>query len=143
MVYFFADQKKMRVLVTGAAGFIGSHTCEQLMKRGDSVVAVDVITDYYDVNTKNQTIYDLKILVQQLQADFVFHKVDFRSKDDLKQILDDTSRPIDKICHLDAQAGVRYSVENIEEVVDVNVMGTISILEAARNKGIKGHSVTM
>ena len=52
----------MRVLVTGAAGFIGSHTCEQLMKRGDSVVAVDVLNDYYDINTKNQTISDLKLL---------------------------------------------------------------------------------
>ena len=122
----------MRVLVTGAAGFIGSHTCEQLMKRGDSVVAVDVINDYYDINTKNQTISELKLLAQQLEADFIFHKVDFRNQDDIKQILNDTSHPIDKICHLGAQAGVRYSVENVEEVIDINIMGTVTILEAAR-----------
>ena len=127
----------MRILVTGAAGFIGSHTCEQLMKRGDSVVAVDVINDYYDINTKNQTISELKLLAQQLEADFVFHKVDFRNQDDIKQILDDTSHPIDKICHLGAQAGVRYSVENVEEVIDINIMGTVTILEAARKRGIK------
>ena len=127
----------MRVLVTGAAGFIGSHTCEKLMKRGDSVVAVDVINDYYDVNTKNQTISYLKALAQDLKADFIFHKVDFRSKDDIKRILDDPMHPIDRICHLGAQAGVRYSVENVEEVIDINIMGTITILEAARKKGIK------
>ena len=100
-------------------------------------VDVDVINDYYDTNTKNQTISDLKLLAQQLEADFVFHKVDFRNKDDIKLILDDTSRPIDKICHLGAQAGVRYSVENVEEVIDINIMGTVTILEAARKRGIK------
>ena len=97
----------MRVLVTGAAGFIGSHTCEKLMRRGDSVVGVDIINDYYDVNTKNQTVSDLKLLAQDLKADFVFHKVDFRSKDDIQRILDDAQHPIDKICHLGAQARVR------------------------------------
>ena len=126
----------------GAAGFIGSHTCEQLLKRGDSVVAVDIINDYYDVNTKKQAISDLKILAQHLNVEFIFHKVDFRSKNDFNRILDDSYHPIDKICHLGAQAGVRYSVENIEEVIDVNIMGTVTILEAARRKGIKGHSLT-
>ena len=69
----------MRVLVTGAAGFIGGHTGEKLMKRGDSVVGVDIINDYYDVKTKNQTVSELKLLAQDLKADFIFHKVDFTS----------------------------------------------------------------
>ena len=127
----------MRVLVTGAAGFIGSHTCEKLMKRGDSVVGVDIVNDYYDVKTKNQTVSELKLLAHDLKADFIFHKVDFRSKGDIQRILDDPLNPIDKICHLGAQAGVRYSVENVEEVIDINLMGTVTILEAARKKGIK------
>ena len=139
MLFFLLLQKtfKMRVLVTGAAGFIGSHTCESLMKRGNSVVAIDVVNDYYDVKTKNQTISDLKLLAQHLDADFIFHKVDFRNKEDISRILNDSSHPIDKICHLGAQAGVRYSVENVEEVIDINIVGTITILEAARKKGIK------
>ena len=66
--FFLLLQKtfKMRVLVTGAAGFIGSHTCESLMKRGNSVVAIDVVNDYYDVKTKNQTILELELHAEHL-----------------------------------------------------------------------------
>ena len=97
----------MNVLVTGAAGFIGSSTAAALMKRGDRVVGIDNINDYYDVSLKHAR---LKRLSDEFGSAFDFRKIDFSDAAALRSELG--SLNFDRIIHLGAQAGVRYSIEN-------------------------------
>ncbi|MBD3202924.1 SDR family NAD(P)-dependent oxidoreductase, partial [Candidatus Woesearchaeota archaeon] len=113
-----------KILVTGAAGFIGSHTCEELLNRDYSVVAIDNFNKYYDPKIKKRNIKNfLK------NKNFSFYKADIRDFAKLTQIFD---RKIDKIIHLAARAGVRPSLKKPRLYFDVNVSGTLNLLELAK-----------
>jgi UDP-glucuronate 4-epimerase len=116
----------MKVLVTGCAGFIGSHTCEYLLKRGDEILGIDNLNDYYDIERKKE---NLEVLNKY--ENFEFKKEDIRTTKVIEEW-----KP-DKICHLASMAGVRYSIEHPEVYVDVNINGFINILEQARKVGVK------
>jgi UDP-glucuronate 4-epimerase len=115
-----------KILVTGCAGFIGSHVSEFLLKRGDTVVGIDNLNDYYDVKRKQN---NLKIL--EKYDNFTFYKHDICETDVIS-----TFKP-DKICHLASMAGVRYSIEHPKLYVKVNIEGFIHILEEAVKNKVK------
>ena len=119
----------MKVLVTGAAGFIGMHCVERLLARGDSVVGIDNLNDYYDVTLKESRLSRI--------ADhpaFRFHRVAIEDKDAMASIFAD-EKP-DRVIHLAAQAGVRYSLENPHAYIDANLQGFINILEGCRHNDV-------
>ena len=118
----------MNVLVTGAAGFIGSHLVDALLARGDRVVGVDSFDDYYSPAQKRSN-----LLSAMRSEHFELHTADIRS-DALADIV--SSEQFDAIAHLAALAGVRYSIERAPLYVDVNVRGTVNVLESARIAGI-------
>ncbi|WP_259780556.1 SDR family NAD(P)-dependent oxidoreductase [Aestuariispira ectoiniformans] len=122
----------MTVLVTGAAGFIGMHVSETLLNRGDKVVGIDNLNDYYDVTLKEAR---RDRLVGR--EGYTFEKIDIADAEALNDLVE--RRPdIDRIVHLAAQAGVRYSLENPHAYVQTNVVGQLNILELARHKeGLK------
>ena len=117
----------MAVLVTGAAGFIGSATARALLERGDQVVGIDNLNDYYDPSLKRARLDNLE---RQFGNHFRFERVDFADADELKRITDELD--IDGIVHLGAQAGVRYSLENPGAYVQSNLVGHCNVLELAR-----------
>jgi UDP-glucuronate 4-epimerase len=119
----------MSVLVTGAAGFIGAATSRALLERGDDVVGIDSLNDYYDPKLKQAR---LKSLQQQFGNRFRFEKVDFADAEALKSVTDTID--IDGIVHLGAQAGVRYSIENPQAYVRSNLVGHCNMLELARHR---------
>ena len=119
----------MKVLVTGAAGFIGMHCVERLLARGDSVAGIDNLNDYYDVTLKESRLSRI--------ADhpaFRFHRVAIEDKDAMAGIFAD-EKP-DRVIHLAAQAGVRYSLENPHAYIDANLQGFINILEGCRHNDV-------
>jgi UDP-glucuronate 4-epimerase len=118
----------MRILITGAAGFIGSTTAHVLLDRGDEVVGIDNLNDYYDVTLKEARLQRL-----QAREGFTFAKVDIADREGF-EVVYKTHAP-DRIIHLAAQAGVRYSLENPQAYVDANVTGFLNVLEAARHLG--------
>ena len=115
-----------KILVTGCAGFIGSHTCERLLKEGNRVMGIDNLNDYYDVERKTKNLEVLK-----KYDNFYFIKDDIRTT----TVINDW-KP-DFVCHLASMAGVRYSIEHPEIYVDVNIKGFINILEQCRKVGVK------
>jgi UDP-glucuronate 4-epimerase len=117
----------MAVLVTGAAGFIGAATSRALLERGDEVVGIDNLNDYYDPRLKQAR---LERLQQQFGNRFRFERVDFADVEALKSFADTVE--IDRIVHLGAQAGVRYSIENPAAYVHSNLVGHCNMLEFAR-----------
>ena len=117
---------KNKILVTGCAGFIGSHTCERLLKEGNKVMGIDNLNDYYDVDRKKENLEVLK-----KYDNFYFIKDDIRTT----TVINDW-KP-DMVCHLASMAGVRYSIEHTEIYVDVNINGFINILEQSRKVGVK------
>ncbi len=118
----------MKILVTGAAGFIGSTTAHALLERGDEVVGVDNLNDYYDVTLKQARLDRL-----QVRDGFTFARLDIADREGLAQLFQ-TERP-DRVVHLAAQAGVRYSIENPYAYVDANVTGFLNVLESIREVG--------
>jgi len=114
------------ILVTGAAGFIGYHVSRRLLERGDSVAALDNLNDYYDVSLK-------KARLKQLEAfpNFRFVKLDLADRDGVNEIFN-REKP-QRVIHLAAQAGVRYSLSNPHAYVTSNLMGFLNILEACRH----------
>ena len=116
----------MKILVTGCAGFIGSHTCEYLLKRGDKILGIDNLNDYYDVERKKEN-----LSVLNKYENFEFRKEDIRTTK-----VTEEWKP-DKICHLASMAGVRYSIEHPDIYVRVNINGFINLLEQVRRVGIK------
>ncbi len=118
----------MRILITGAAGFIGSTLARALLARGDSVLGIDDLNDYYDVQLKHDRLKTLE------SNRFEFIKVDFSNTAALDTALHD--QPFDTIVHLGAQAGVRYSIENPRAYISANIVGHLELLEQARHRGI-------
>lgn len=118
------------VVVTGGAGFIGSHLCEALSKRGDRVVAIDNLNDFYDPAIKRGNLAALSKL-----PSFRFVEADIRDRKRMAAEIG-SARP-DAIVHLAAMAGVRPSTENPSLYADVNVMGTVALLDAAVGAGVK------
>lgn len=120
----------MKVLVTGCAGFIGMHVCHKLLSRGDVVVGVDNMNDYYDVSLKEDRLKQLT-----LDSRFRFHKLDVA---DMQSMTDMFSREKPaRVIHLAAQAGVRYSLQNPQAYVDSNLAGFVNILEGCRHNQVE------
>ena len=119
----------MNILVTGAAGFIGFHVSQYLLARGDSVVGIDNINDYYDPKIK---LARLEILNKENL--FSFTKLDIADKDGMRQLF--SSNKFDAVIHLAAQAGVRYSLENPHVYMESNIVGFLNILEGVRHQKI-------
>ena len=117
----------MAVLVTGAAGFIGSSTARALLDRGDDVVGIDNLNDYYDPSLKQAR---LDNLARQYGNRFRFERVDFSDAEALKRLAD--TYQFESIVHLGAQAGVRYSIENPQAYVQSNLVGHCNMLELTR-----------
>ena len=118
----------MKVLVTGAAGFIGSTLSHALLDRGDQVIGIDNLNDYYDVTLKEARLARL-----QARSDFEFIKADIADRDAVATAYG--SLKPERTVHLAAQAGVRYSLENPYAYIEANVTGFLNILENARHKG--------
>jgi UDP-glucuronate 4-epimerase len=122
----------MRVLVTGAAGFIGSWVIRRLLGRGDLVVGIDNLNDYYSVDLKRDRIAAINALNTNR---FEFIQVDFADDKALDAAL--SGKEFDRIVHLGAQAGVRYSIDNPRAYVQSNLVGHLNIMEVARHRGIE------
>jgi UDP-glucuronate 4-epimerase len=119
----------MKVLVTGAAGFIGMHVAQRLLARGDTVVGLDNLNDYYDVNLK------LARLKQLEDSRFVLHKIDVADGPAVDRLF--AAEKFDRVVHLAAQAGVRYSLSHPHEYVRSNITGVLNILEACRHHPVQ------
>lgn len=120
----------MKILVTGGAGFIGSHITKKLFERGDEVVIIDNFNDYYNPKLKEDR---LKILLKGCK--FKLYRGDIRDQKFLEKVF--KKEKIDKIVHLAAMAGVRYSIQNPSICADVNINGSINLLEMAVKYKIK------
>ena len=120
----------MKVLVTGAAGFIGFHTAKQLLERGETVVGLDNFNDYYDVSLKEAR--------AELLAPFENFRIERVSLEDRAAMESLFEREkFDKVVHLGAQAGVRYSIDNPHSYIDSNIVGTLHILEGCRHHDVE------
>jgi UDP-glucuronate 4-epimerase len=125
----------MRILVTGAAGFIGSNLAEALLRRGDAVVGLDNFNAYYSPQRKRANVEALKACVRRGNIDsFAMHEMDLRDELGVQRII--ASGHFDAIAHLAAMAGVRYSIERAPLYTDVNIRGTVNVLEAARKADV-------
>lgn len=140
--YYFCQ---MKILITGTAGFIGFHLAEKLLKRGDQIVGLDSVNDYYDVNVKygrlaKSGIDQDKIEYNQLIRSSVwpnynFIRLNLEDRDNLENLFE--QQQFDHVINLAAQAGVRYSLTNPYAYVESNIVGFINLLECCRNHKIK------
>jgi UDP-glucuronate 4-epimerase len=119
-----------RILVTGAAGFIGFHVAQRLLTRGDDVVGLDNVNDYYDVGLKRDRLRQLSD-----QARFSFVEIDVADREAMPALF--RQQTFETVIHLAAQAGVRYSLENPHAYVDSNLVGFVNILEACRHHRVR------
>lgn len=119
-----------KYLVTGTAGFIGFHTAQRLLARGETVVGLDNLNSYYRVQLKHDRLAQL-----QGKPGFSFAQIDLVDRDALKALF--AKEKFDIVIHLAAQAGVRYSLTNPEAYVDSNLVGFVNMLEACRHHGVK------
>ena len=123
----------MKILVTGAAGFIGAAVSQYLINRGDQVVGIDNINDYYDVNLKHARLNEIK---SSTAADlFSFVEMGVEERDKMAALFEE--HKFDRVVHLAAQAGVRYSLENPNAYVDSNIVGFVNILEGCRHNKVE------
>ncbi|WP_340202387.1 NAD-dependent epimerase [Ascidiimonas sp. W6] len=137
----------MKILVTGAAGFIGFYVSKVLVEKGHEVVGIDNINDYYDINLKYARLKELGIhreeaetfnklcLSSTLAKKFYFVRMNLEDREALPELFQ--TQKFDVVCNLAAQAGVRYSLENPEAYIDSNIVGFLNILECCRNNAIK------
>jgi len=119
----------MKYLVTGAAGFIGFHVSKRLLQDGHQVIGIDNLNDYYEVNLK------IARLSQLESSNFCFHKLDLSDREGMAQIF--ATEKFDRVIHLAAQAGVRYSLENPHAYADANLIGYLNILEGCRHNKVQ------
>lgn len=120
----------MRVLVTGAAGFIGYHTAKKLLARGDEVIGLDNLNQYYDVNLKRT-----RLRMLEEQPGFRFVPLDVSNKAGMEELFQGSG--FERVVHLAAQAGVRYSLENPHAYTESNITGFLNVLEGCRHNGVK------
>lgn len=137
----------MKILVTGAAGFIGFHLSKSLLSKGHEVVGIDNINDYYNVNLKFARLNELGISKTEAELflnnsiseiygnQFSFIRINLEDREELPKVFENNK--FDAVCNLAAQAGVRYSIENPETYIDSNVVGFLNILECCRFNKIK------
>jgi UDP-glucuronate 4-epimerase len=118
----------MSILLTGAAGFIGYHVAERLLERGEAVLGLDNLNEYYDVSLKEARLARL-----QQRPGFTFVRLDVADRDGMARLFG-AARP-DRVIHLAAQAGVRYSLANPHAYVDSNLAGFVNVLEGCRHGG--------
>lgn len=138
----------MKILVTGTAGFIGFHLAKKLLERGDEVIGIDNINNYYDVNLKYGRLKELGIDPEKIDENqpfastifpkHTFIKLDLADKDQMEALF--KKEQFDAVCNLAAQAGVRYSLENPHAYIESNIQGFMNILEGCRENGIKNLS---
>ena len=143
----------MKILVTGTAGFIGSHLVIKLLEGGDEVVGLDNINDYYDQNVKygrlqrggiidsleeGENIPYGELLTSTTNSNYKFIKLNLEDKHSMMQLFE--SENFDAVCNLAAQAGVRYSLTNPDAYMDSNIIGFMNILEACRHNDVKNLS---
>lgn len=122
--------KAERILVTGAAGFIGFHLCSRLLKDGFAVTGIDNMNSYYDVGLKEARLSQLLSY-----GKFAFVKTDIAGKEALERVFENNK--FDVVVNLAAQAGVRYSLKNPQAYIDANIVGFTNILECCRHNGVK------
>ncbi|MYL25796.1 MULTISPECIES: NAD-dependent epimerase [Halomonadaceae] len=120
----------MRILVTGTAGFIGSHVAHRLLDRGDEVIGVDNVNDYYDVSLKEARLARLTP-----REGFTEERLDIADREGMARLFSEYQPQ--RVVHLAAQAGVRYSIENPNAYVDANLVGHMNILEGCRHNGVE------
>lgn len=136
IIFFFISAsflQAQKILLTGAAGFIGSHVAQRLLERGDSVIVIDNLNDAYDVRLKE---HNLELLTQSdINHTLSIYTIDICDGDAINALCEQ-EKP-DVICHLAARAGVRTSIENPHEYFRTNNNGTLVMLEAARKHGIQ------
>ena len=120
----------MKILVTGAAGFIGFHTAKQLLERGDTVVGLDNFNDYYDVSLKES-----RATVLDDFENFSMVRINLADREAMEALF--AKQKFDKVIHLAAQAGVRYSIENPHSYIESNIVGTLHILEGCRHNEVE------
>jgi UDP-glucuronate 4-epimerase len=135
----------MKILVTGTAGFIGFHLVNKLLKRGDEVIGIDNINDYYDVNLKYNRLRETGIeqakikynepVQSQKYEKYTFIQLDISDREKIEKLFINYS--FDIVCNLAAQAGVRYSIENPHSYIDSNIVGFANILEGCRHSKVK------
>jgi len=143
----------MKILVTGTAGFIGSHLAKKLLERGDEIVGLDNINDYYDQNVKygrlqragiidkleeGKDIHYGELLLSSVNNNYKFIKLNLEDKEALMKLFEEEQ--FDAVCNLAAQAGVRYSLTNPDVYIQSNIVGFLNILEACRHNGVKNLS---
>lgn len=116
----------MKILVTGAAGFIGFYTALKLLERGDTVVGLDNLNDYYDVQLK-----EARLAILEKENGFSFYHLDVADRQGIDNLF--AQHSFDRVIHLAAQAGVRYSIENPRAYIDANIVGFMNILECCRH----------
>jgi len=120
----------MKILVTGAAGFIGMHVCQRLLARGEDVIGIDNLNNYYDVSLKEARLAQLRN-----HSGFRFSRIDISDRVEVGKLFDQ-ERP-QRVVHLAAQAGVRYSLTNPHAYVDSNLVGFVNILEGCRHAQVQ------
>ncbi|EGD59939.1 NAD-dependent epimerase/dehydratase [Novosphingobium nitrogenifigens DSM 19370] len=125
----------MAILVTGNAGFIGFHTALALMARGDDVIGIDVVNDYYDPTIKEARLHALEDAARRHNVGYAFLRANLADRAAVERLFAD--HPIRRVVHLAAQAGVRHSLENPLSYVESNLVGFTNILEACRHGGIE------
>lgn len=125
----------MKILVTGAAGFIGSHVSLRLLERGDEVVGIDNLNDYYEVSLKEARLQRVKDKAAATGTAFRHVKMDVEDRAGMAELF--KTEKFDKVVHLAAQAGVRYSIENPFAYLDSNMGGFLTILEGCRHNAVK------
>lgn len=120
----------MKILITGAAGFVGFHSAARLLAAGHEIFGIDNLNSYYDVSLK-----DGRLVQLQRNANFSFLKLDLADREGMAQLFRENA--FDVVLHLGAQAGVRYSLDNPFAYVDSNITGTLTVLEGCRHYGVK------